>query len=297
LVPWVLDDEVLRYTSAIWEGRPMAKSTKKKRKDDLEQLAITVPATMRRKIMTLAKERGTSQSEVVRDTLRFLGVKPGELVRDPSFQSGALNAGPLNTIPFNATRSEPVPLKGLEGSTVPGRITINLSGEMATRVNDLSAARGISKNSLVQSALEDSFVYRLTRARAIFIENRDDILRYSRVLIDALHEAVDYDAARQHNQPPPSLRLDDSAYRQELRNLIAELKRLNELLEKANPPAKKTSKAVETLSKHFGEFLESYAQTLGKGAAGLTIAAMAALLVKAGAANEIIDQIWARIPK
>jgi hypothetical protein len=186
------------------------------------------------------------------------------------------------------------PLVGLEQSSVPGRITINLSGEIAQQINNLASTQGSSKNSLVLSILEKSFEAAPTNPA---IQNREVLLRYSRIIIDALQEAHDYDTLRQHNQPPPDLWIDDETYLQELKNLIAELKRLNDLLERPRPSARETKRAVSGLSKHFDTFLSNYAKGLGAGAAGLTIGAMAALLYQAGAGKDIIDAIWGHILK
>jgi hypothetical protein len=186
------------------------------------------------------------------------------------------------------------PLAGLEQSGVPGRITINLSGEIAKKVNDLASTQGSSKNSLVLSILEKSFEALPTTP---VIQNREAVLRYSRVIINALQEAHDYDSLRQHNQPPPDLWIDDQAYLEELKNLIAELKRLNDLLEKPRPSSREAKRAVSALSKHFDTFLSNYAKGLGTGAAGLTIGTMAALLYQAGAGKDIIDAIWGHILK
>ena len=47
------------------------------------------------------------------------------------------------------------------------------------------------------------------------VRNRKEVLRYSRLLIDVLQEALDYDPQRQHNLPRPDLRInDDPAYLQ-----------------------------------------------------------------------------------
>jgi hypothetical protein len=186
------------------------------------------------------------------------------------------------------------PLPGLEQSSVPGRITINLSGEIAEKVNDLASKQGSSKNSLVLSILEKSFE---TVSTTPAIQNREAVLRYSRVIIDALQEAHDYDILRRHNQPPTDLWMDDPAYLQELKNLIAELKRLNDLLERPRPSSREAKRAVSGLSKHFDTFLSNYAKGLGTGVAGLTIGAMAALLYQAGAGKDIIDTIWGHILK
>lgn len=261
-----------------------------KQRKSRKRLTVSVTDTMVRKIEKLAREQKRSVSAVVEDTLRFLGVRPGELVRAPSrIDVGirARDASPQQQPPRVPVR----PLSGLENSTVPGRITVNLTGEMAELVNAIAIRDGSSKNRIVHAALEQSLGRAASaRTNPIIIQNRDEIIGYSRILIDALQEALDYDAFRQHNRVPPALRLDESEYLSELRALVAELQKLNSLLEEAKVVSATTT--ATKLGKHFDKFFESYAGALGKGAAGLTIGVVAMLLAKAGVAQPLIDAVW-----
>jgi hypothetical protein len=165
---------------------------------------------------------------------------------------------------------------------------------MAEIVNAIATRDDISKNSVVLAALEQSLGQAVANAGAgVVIQNRAELITYSRILIDALQEAIDYDALRQHNHPPPDLRLDDREYLEELRRLVAELKKLNALLEATKPTAAKT--AATKVGKHFDKFFDSYASALGKGVAGLTVAAVAVLLAKAGVGQPLIDAIWGHL--
>lgn len=130
------------------------------------------------------------------------------------------------------------------------------------------------------------------------IRNRGQLLLYSKTLIAALQDALEYDSGRHHNQPIPELRLDDPQYLQELRNLVAELKRLNDLLEK-NQPRIAPQAVIMDLTKKLDKLLDSYVGALGKGAAALTVAVIAALLYEAGVGKEMIDHIWGhlKLPK
>jgi hypothetical protein len=56
---------------------------KRKKRKPQRRMTISVSESMGRKIETLARQQGKAGAEVVRDTLRFLGVKPGELIRAP----------------------------------------------------------------------------------------------------------------------------------------------------------------------------------------------------------------------
>jgi metal-responsive CopG/Arc/MetJ family transcriptional regulator len=265
-----------------------------KTKPEYQKISLSLPAATIRKIESLATSQGKSKSTIIEETLRFLGTKPGEVTRES--RVFGFNEATFNSIPLGGRGvvrpSRPLP--GRESSTVPGRITVNLSGALAQKINDLATSQGISKNGVVSALVERAFSP-VPASSPPAIQNREQVLRYSHAIIDALQEALDYDATRHHNQAPPSLRLDDSAYLEEIRRLVAELQRLNDLLEKSRPNVRETERAVSGLSKHFNTFLESYAKTLGVGAAGLTIAAMAALLYQAGVSQEVIDIIWGHV--
>jgi hypothetical protein len=94
------------------------------------------------------------------------------------------------------------------------------------------------------------------------------------------------------------LRLDDDNYLTEIRNLVAELRRLNTLLEK---PTKSNAQAarrkVSGIGKHFDKFLGSYASALGKGTAGLTVAAAVGLLYQAGVGADVINNLWQHLKR
>jgi hypothetical protein len=132
----------------------------------------------------------------------------------------------------------------------------------------------------------------------ILIQNRVEIVKYSTAIIAALQEALDYKVERHHNLPPPVLRLDDENYLIELRNLVAELQRLNALLEKSTlSSAQAARRKVSSIEKHFDKFLSSYASALGKGAAGLTVAAAAGLLYQAGVGTDVINNLWQHLKR
>jgi hypothetical protein len=184
------------------------------------------------------------------------------------------------------------------------RSSILLNEESLVRVQQLAKQSETTISSIIDQALK---VYSLpnTRARAgaaqrretpeaILISNRAEIIRYSRAIIVALEETLQFDSTRHHNLPPPALRLDDPTYLAEIRSLTNELHQLNGLLEK---PTKKTPRVVKQqagrFGKHLDKFLNNYATSLGKGAAALTIATAVGLLCKVGISQEIIDAIWA----
>lgn len=111
------------------------------------------------------------------------------------------------------------------------------------------------------------------------------------VLSTAFQEASEYDPVRHHNQPPPALWVDDKAYIEDLKSLLEEIRRLNELLEKSvniSKPESGASIAILAGKK----FVESYADTMGKGAAALTIGGVATLFVSLGVDKGSVEAIW-----
>jgi hypothetical protein len=128
-------------------------------------------------------------------------------------------------------------------------------------------------------------------AGQIRIKNYSQVIQYSKILIVALEEVLDYDPLRHHNQPPPELRIEDPEYLGEIRDLVAELRSLNSFLESSPRRPQKASRAVIDLTKHFNTFLNSYSKSLGKGAGYLTIGVIASLLYQAGIGQDIIASI------
>jgi hypothetical protein len=118
--------------------------------------------------------------------------------------------------------------------------------------------------------------------REVTLTNVKEVIRHTNVLVIALQEVLDYDPVRGHNQPPPPLWNEDRSYLGDVGSLVRELRRLNSLLEAKRPRKKEASRAVIDLAGHFNHFLHSYTGTLGKGMAGLTVLAMANLLLHAG---------------
>jgi hypothetical protein len=178
------------------------------------------------------------------------------------------------------------------------RSNIFLNEKDLVRVRELATNANSSISAVIGNALTlyDSDAAKQTASgleERILIENRVDIVRYSRAIIRALEEAVDYDPKRHHNLPPPALRLDDAGYLRQVGNLVIELRRLNDLLEQ---PTKVDVAAIHKqagrFGKHFEKFLDSYLDSLAKGAGALTVAAAVSLLYKTGVSKELIDTIW-----
>jgi hypothetical protein len=133
--------------------------------------------------------------------------------------------------------------------------------------------------------------------KTIRIRNRTEVIRYSKILIVALEEVLDYVPARRGNERPPALRIDDDRdYLQEIRDLVAELRALNALLAQHSPQQRKrTAGAVGGLARHFDTFLRTYANCMGAGTAALTIGVVSHLLKEAGVAPDVLQTILSHL--
>jgi hypothetical protein len=127
------------------------------------------------------------------------------------------------------------------------------------------------------------------------LKDPQQAIYYVRILIESFQEVLEYDPVKNHNRPAPTLRLEDPAYLDFVRELIAELKLLNSLLSKKKGRQAATIGTVASLSKHFDKFLSSYAGAMGKVTAGLTGGAIVALLYHAGVGKEVIDGLWGQM--
>ncbi|MFB6451398.1 hypothetical protein [Bradyrhizobium tunisiense] len=191
-------------------------------------------------------------------------------------------------------KSEDLP--GLEGSTVPGRITLNFSGEMAKTINAMAAKQAVSKNSVAESLIRKSILDGGVN-RVAARTSRQAILRYTRVLIEALEDAENYEPGRHNNRAAPELRVsDDERFLDELRELTAELKRLNDILERKSKRVSAVRPEVTSLGRHFDKFLTNYAaafgRSAGRGSWYLLIGSIAGLLHHAGVDKGLIESIW-----
>jgi hypothetical protein len=130
---------------------------------------------------------------------------------------------------------------------------------------------------------------------------RPEVFHSLGVLIAAFEEVEGYDPQRHHNQPTPALWSGNQAYQADVKALLGELRALNAALlelagkdkEPAKPVVRKVDAALAVLATGGKKFVESYADLLGKGAAALTIGAMAGFVANAGLSKELVDAIWA----
>jgi hypothetical protein len=125
--------------------------------------------------------------------------------------------------------------------------------------------------------------------KAVVIGNKEQLRFQTLVLITALEKAVDYQPRPQSNDPAPELyrdlALEKPANLRVFKALLAELRRLNALLEKAivkSTQVKSTQKPVVEVRKHLNTFLGSFAKSAGTGAGWLFIGVAATILYNTG---------------
>jgi hypothetical protein len=86
-------------------------------------------------------------------------------------------------------------------------------------------ALNISPGELLELPAKKS---RRAASRAVVVRSRKQVVFYSKLVILSIEDALEGAGKdRHHNHPPSDLIVDDDQYLQELRNLVAELKRLN----------------------------------------------------------------------
>lgn len=183
------------------------------------------------------------------------------------------------------------------------RVTTNLDPSVKDALDRIALGQGRTKSEVVREAIEKLVIdaqekpVTLTNDRVV-IQSPQEIILYSTMMISALEEALDYSVERHHNHPPPPLLIESKEYLDEIRILVAELKRLNDNLERAAKEPKKpkrtpkeVQKSAVDVKKHLNSFLDKYAQSLGKGAAALTIGTASALLVRFGIPPEAFSAI------
>ncbi len=127
----------------------------------------------------------------------------------------------------------------------------------------------------------------------IIIKGVTDVTQVSRqvvALTAALNEVAEYTESRHHNQPLPSLWVDDPQYVSDVKALLMELRRLNDNLESGKQA--KIEKAASAFAVAGKKYIESYAEVMGKGSAYLTIAGIATLCVNLGVDKGTVEAIW-----
>jgi len=185
------------------------------------------------------------------------------------------------------------------------RVTTNLDPEIKEALDRIAIVQRRTKSEVVRDAIEKLVVEAQEKPVTptndrVVIQSPQEIIIYSTLIISALEEALEYKVQRHHNHPPPALLIDDQDYLDDIRRLVAELKRLNENLElaakepkatKPKRPPRAVQKSAVDVKKHLNTFLDKYAQSLGKGAAALTIGTASALLIRFGVPPETFSAI------
>lgn len=130
------------------------------------------------------------------------------------------------------------------------------------------------------------------KVKRLHLRDKKQVFIQSRVLIVSLEDAISYDPQTQHNQQQPelyvALGLDKPGTRIDVKALIDELKRLNELLESARAPTEDHNKTVIDLRKHLNSFLNAIAISAGTGAGLLILGVASSLLYHIGG-KEVVD--------
>jgi predicted HicB family RNase H-like nuclease len=191
----------------------------------------------------------------------------------------------------------------------PHRLTARVDPKLHLAVERYSEADRVSVPELVNKAIEEYLIAKEEKSgvprtnHRVVLENPAEIIHFSRIIIAAIEETLGYSVERHHNRPPPALLINDpnEDYFRELRQLVAELKRLNENLElMAVAPAPKSKRPVTSpaaqksaldVKTHLNTFLDRYAKALAPGAAVLTIGTVTALLIRLGVPLEAFTAI------
>ena len=124
------------------------------------------------------------------------------------------------------------------------------------------------------------------------VRDKTVLVQNVRALVAALDEAVAYEPTDRRNHPPPDLWTDDRGYIEAIKQLAAELKRLNDVLLSRSPKRGARTQSVLSLKKHANTFLTSYADTMGKGAGYLTIALLATVVYQAGLNTDLVAKFY-----
>lgn len=124
------------------------------------------------------------------------------------------------------------------------------------------------------------------------IRNKTLLIENSRVLLALFQDVLDYNPRRGHNGGPPELWLEDKHYLNDVRQLVSELKRLNDLLERRASKSD-TTKATVELAQSLQKTFDGFGETFGKSLGVATAAAIAgATLYFAGVSPEAVAKYY-----
>lgn len=196
------------------------------------------------------------------------------------------------------------------------RVTAALSREIKTALDAEVKKTGKTRSRIVRDVLENYFENGakqggkpdiITADGKIVVRSKKQTMFQIAVVLDSLQEAIDYDPMRHHNQPPPALRIEDPAYIDELRRLVEQLRRLNDILEATKPSGSKkpraTAKDVEkpaidtrkALTKVLNSSAGAFGKVLGGGTALLVLGGLTTLLYQLGVPDDVFTTILKKI--
>lgn len=114
-----------------------------------------------------------------------------------------------------------------------------------------------------------------------------------RALITVFEEVERYDSLRHHNQPPPALWIDEAEYLRDVKDLVHELRRLNDLLEAEATEV--SDKDIARTSSLVGEMAHKACMTaaavIGGSVAALLVASVYTLLSYTDAGAEVLSRL------
>jgi hypothetical protein len=196
------------------------------------------------------------------------------------------------------------------------RVTAALSREIKTALDAEVRKTGKTRSRIVRDVLENYFENGAkqgdkpdisTADGKVVIRSKKQTMLQVTVILDALQQTIDFDPVRHHNQPPPPLRIENPEYLTELRNLVEQLRRLNETLgatkqTRSGAPAvsaKDVTKPAIDSRKAISKFVNNYAGTLGKtlgyGSGALVLGGLASLLYQLGLPDDVFATILKKI--
>lgn len=220
------------------------------------------------------------------DKKRIIDLEVGERIKELRNRNKADGKRPSTIRELSHLLGVSVPtLQGME------RGRIHIEPELLKK---FAVALGV--NVSVLRVKESSYKLDSTGPKAGTVRNKRQVLFYSKLIIYSLEDALSSIDDRHHNNPPSDLIIEDESYLAELRALVVELKRLNELLEAKRSNRAVPKKPIIEVKKHLNTILSKWAGTVGVGAGVMTLGAMATLLHQLGASDVIFDQLLKRLP-
>jgi hypothetical protein len=207
---------------------------------------------------------------------------------DPTIETRAPSGGTFGSEPFGSSPfggSEPIPAGDALKSD-----GITLDGEPGLDGGDLPPIEASLSETLDNIAATGHVETK--SPKTVAIRNKGQVLFQSHILVTVLEQAIAYNPLTQHNQQKPELFIELGLEKPEavddVKALIAELKKLNGLLSALNSPRRYDEKTVIDLRKHLNAFLNATALTAGTGAGLLILGVASSLLYQLGG-KQIVD--------